>query len=165
MAETEKTKIDEQPVDDKNTDYIAALAELREKSVPKEQYAELKAENARLLKSLINGETIEGQTEQPGADVAELRKQLFSGETELTNLDYVTHALALRDALIADGKPDPFLPYGEKITPTNEDIEAAERVAKVLQECVDYADGDSAIFTSELQRVMIDTGPKKPTKK
>ena len=89
-----------------------------------------------------------------------MRKELFNGDAQLTNLEYVTKALELRDQLIAAGKPDPFLPYGEKIAPTNEDVEAANRVAKVLRECVDYADGDSSIFTNELQRVMIDTAPR-----
>lgn len=158
----ELAKTEEQP---DNTDYIAALQQLRENTVAKEQYLKLKEENSKLLKSLINGETIEGMDETSAPDVAELRKQLFSGEAQLNNLDYVTKALQLRNTLIAEGKPDPFLPYGEKIAPTDEDIAAAERVAKVLQECVDYADGDSAIFTNELQRAMVDTGPKGPGKK
>lgn len=147
------------------TDYIAAITELREKTVPKEQYAKLKEENSKLLKSLINGEAIEGIEDTSTPDVSELRTQLFGGEAELNNLEYVTKALELRNALIAEGKPDPFLPYGEKIAPTNEDIEAADRVAKVLQECVEYADGDSTIFTNELQRVMVDTSPKRPPSK
>lgn len=141
-------------------DYVAAIQELRDKSVPKEQYTKLKEENAKLLKSLINGETIEGGATPSAPDIGELRKVLFNGDAQLTNLDYITKTLELRDELIAQGKPDPFLPYGEKIAPTNEDIEAANRVAKVLKECVDYADGDSSIFTNELQRVMIDTAPR-----
>ena len=58
--------------------------------------------------------------------------------------------------MIAEGKPDPFLPIGKQIMPTNEDIEAANRVAEVFQSCVDYAEGDSAVFTNELQRRTID---------
>lgn len=146
---------------EENVDYIATIKELKETTVPKDQYAKLKEENKRLLQSVLNGEQIEGAAESSTPDVATLRKELFSGEAELTNLSYVTKALELRDQLIADGKPDPFLPVGHNIAPTNEDIEAANRVAKVLKECVDYADGDSAIFTSELQRVMIDTAPRR----
>ena len=147
------------PNEQQEIDYIAAITELRDKSVPKEQYAKLKEENSKLLKSLINGEAIESVEQLSRPDVTELRKQLFDGEAELTNLDYVAKALALRAELIEQGNIDPFLPYGEKIAPTNEDIEAADRVAKVLQECVDYANGDSIVFTNELQRVMIDTAP------
>lgn len=143
-----------------NVDYIQAIQDLKANSVPREQYSKLKEENSKLLKSLINGETIEGVDTPSAPDISELRKSLFGGE-ELSNLEYITKVLALRDATIEAGKPDPFLPWGEKISPTNEDIEAANRVAKVLKDCVDYADGDSNLFTNELQRVMIDAGRRK----
>lgn len=146
--------------DEQTTDYIAAIAELKDKSVPKEQYLKLKEENTKLLKSLINGETLEGVEQPSRTDVAELRKQLYSGEVELSDIDYLKKSLELRSALIEQGERDPFLPFGEKITPTNEDIEAAERCAKIVQECIDYANGDNSILINELQRVMIDTGPK-----
>ena len=58
--------------------------------------------------------------------------------------------------MISEGKPDPFLPIGEQILPTDEDVAAANKVAAVLQECVDYAEGDSAVFTNELQRRLVD---------
>ena len=57
------------------------------------------------------------------------------------------------------------MPVGKRITPTDEDISAANRVATVLQECVDYAQGDSQAFTNELQRRTIDTAPKKKRKR
>lgn len=133
-------------------DYIAALTELRQNTVSKEQYAQLKEENAKLLRSLINGETIEAEDVPSEPDVAELQKTLFGGDAQLSNLEYVTKALELRDALMEQGKPDPFLPVGHQIAPTPGDIEAANRVAKVMKECVDAADGDSALFTSLLMR-------------
>ena len=37
------------------------------------------------------------------------------------------------------------------------DYEAAERVATVVRECIEYAKGDSAVFTNELQRRTVDT--------
>lgn len=149
-----------------NVDYIEALKEMKKNTVSKEAYEKLQGENKKLLQSLINGETIEGVEAPEAVDVSKLRKELFSTDANLSNLDYVTKALQLRDELIAQGKPDPFLPYGHQIAPTNEDIEAANRVAKVLQECIDYADGDSSIFTNELQRVMVDTAPRaKPARK
>lgn len=155
MAENENT------VENQDTDYIATIKELKDTTVPKEQYAKLREENKRLLQSVLNGEQIEGAAATSKPDIGEIRKELFGGDAQLTNLQYVTKALELRDELLAQGKPDPFLPYGEKIAPTNEDIEAADRVAKVLKECVDYADGDSLIFTNELQRVMVDTAPRR----
>ena len=73
----------------------------------------------------------------------------------------MANALKLRSALIAMGEPDPFLPCGEKTLPTDADVATAERVANVLQECVDIAEGDSQIFTNELMRRTVDTGPIK----
>lgn len=137
-----------------DVDYIQAIQDLKANTVPKEQFSKLKEENAKLLKSLINGETLEGVAVPEKPDIEELRKDLYNG-IDLTNLDYVSKTLELRDEIIAGGGKDPFLPWGEKISPTQQDIEAAERVAKVLRECIDYAEGDSLRFTSELQRVMV----------
>lgn len=154
------------PNEQQDNDYIAAINELREKSVPKEQYNKLKEENAKLLKSLINGETIEAPEAPDGPDIAQLRQDLFSGDGQHTNIEYVSKALELRDALIAAGERDPFLPFGHQIKPTAEDIEAANRVAKVMRECIEDADGDSQLFTALLQReIENDTVPPIPKSK
>ena len=71
---------------------------------------------------------------------------------EHNNLEYIKLALELRNTLIAKGETDPFLPVGSQISPTADDAEKAEKVAQVYQECIDYADGDSALFTQELMR-------------
>lgn len=138
-------------------DYIEAIKQLKENSVSKEDYEKVQDENRKLLQSLINGETIEQETEKP--DIAALRQELFSEECDLNNLAYVQKALELRYAIMEDGGVDPFLPYGKKIIPTEEDIDTANRVAQILQQCIEYADGDSQVFTNELQRRMIDSSP------
>ena len=144
---------------DGNLDYIEALKEMKRTTVPKEAYEQLRTENSRLLKSLINGETIEGVEAEGQADAKEIAKELFTADANMTNLEYAKKVLQLRDTLIAEGKPDPFLPAGHHYVAEPIDIEAAERVAKVLRDCVDYADGDSELFTNELQRVMFDAAP------
>lgn len=158
-----ETTTDNPLEEEADIDYIAALNELRNNTVPKEQYDKLKGENAQLLKSLINGETIEMPDAPSEPDISQLRKELFNGDASLSNLEYVTKALELRDALIESGAPDPFLPLGHQIAPTAEDREAAARVAKVMKECVDGADGDSSLFTSLLMRETVDV--KAPTPK
>ena len=62
---------------------------------------------------------------------------------------------------MARGETDPFLPVGKRIVPEQSDIEAANRVAEHLRECIEIANGDSAVFTNELQRRMIDTLPRR----
>ena len=163
MVEEEKNTTT--PKEEQNIDYIAALNELRQNSVPKEQYEKLKDENAQLLKSLINGETIDMPDVPDEPDIAQLRKELFSGDASLSNLEYVTKALELRDALIGAGGPDPFLPVGHEIAPTAEDREAANRVARVMKECVEGADGDSNLFTSLLMRETQDVKMPSASKK
>lgn len=137
-----------------NDNYIEAIKEMKENTVAKEDYLKLKEENKQLLQSLVNGEKREIEEEPVKVDIDELRNDIF--EKDLNNLEYVSKALQLRKELIERGEKDPFLPYGKNILPTDDDIEKAEKVANVLQECVDIADGNSDIFTNELQRRLVD---------
>lgn len=148
---------------DTNTDYIAAINELKQNSVDRSKYEQLRADNKRLLDSLVNGQTIEQQPVKQPVDIAELRRKVFNRE-EQSNLQYCENALALRNALIENGEQDPFLPCGSKTLPTDEDRATAQRVADVMQDCIDYAEGDSNIFTNELMRRTVDTGPIKRKK-
>ena len=156
MTEKESVSGLDNQVEDTSVDYISAINELKANSVDRSKYESLRAENKRLLESIVNGQTIElGQVQQSKKDIDELRKAVFKDES--TNLEYWTNVLDLRDALIEKGERDPFLPYGQKILPTNEDVECANRVAKVVRECIDYAEGDTEAFTNELQRRTVDT--------
>lgn len=136
-------------------DYIEQIKKLKENTVSKTDYTKLQEENKKLLQSLVNGETIQ-QEAQP-VDIGALRKELFSGDADFSNLDYMTKVMDLRDAIIEAGGTDPFLPYGKKILPTDDDIATANRVAETIKECIEYAEGDSQVFTNELQRRMIDS--------
>ena len=137
-----------------NTDYIAAIKELKQNSVDRSKYEALRAENKKLLDSIVNGTTVELPPAEQKKSIEELRSEYL--KEDQSNLEYITNTLKLREAIIAEGKPDPFLPIGEQIMPTDEDVKTAEKVANVLQECVDYAEGDSAVFTNELQRRLVD---------
>lgn len=150
---TEEEKLVETGEAVDNTDYITAIKELKEKSVDRSKYDQLRAENKKLLDSIVNGTPVE-VTKEDKKSVEELRAAYL--KEDQSNLEYITNTLKLREALIAEGKPDPFLPVGNQIMPTDEDVNTANKVAQVLQECVDYAEGDSAVFTNELQRRMVD---------
>lgn len=154
MEEKDLTSVSQQEEVNDSIDYIEAIKEIKQNSVDREAYNKLREENKRLLNSLVNGESVDVKKEEP-VNIDELRDKLFNKES--TNLEYISNALKLREELMKQGKPDPFLPAGKNIIPTEEDIKTANRVAKVLQECVDYADGDSNVFTNELQRVTVDS--------
>ena len=142
-----------------DVDYIGIINELKRTTVSKEQYNKLKDENERLLDSLIKGDQVRVDKDKP-VDINDLRKTLFNDTGKnMTNLEYVSTALELRAALIAAGEKDPFLPHGDKVSITPDQIDAAEQAAQVFQECVDFADGDSGIFTAELQRRTKDVSP------
>ena len=150
MTDEEK-KVETGKVDDMTQDYVAAIKELKENSVDRSKYDALKAENKKLLDSIVNGQQVEEQgNESTQREPDVIRKELFGKEH--SNLEYAKLMLELRNSLISKGERDPFLPYGEQISPTAEDIEKAEKAAQIYQECIDYAEGDSKLFTQELQR-------------
>lgn len=144
---------EENIVQDNTKKYIDEIAKLKKETVSIEDYKKLEAENKNLLNSIVNDLNPKKEEDKEVADINELRKRLRKDDP--SNLEYIKNVLELRDAVLSSGGNDPFLPYGKKIVPTNDDIEAANRVATVLKECVDYANGDSLLFTNELYRRII----------
>ena len=154
MAEEEKINVTG-TVEDNTQDYLAAIKELKEKSVDRSEYEKLRAENKKLIDTVVNG--LPGQEEQvvvkhSKEQIDDLRNDLFNSPRELNNLEFITKTMELREALMENGEPDPFLPVGKQISPTRDDIEGAEKVAQVYKECIEYAEGDSEVFTNELMR-------------
>ena len=142
-------------VEDNTQDYLAAIKELKQNSVDRSEYDKLRAENKKLIDAVVNGQPGQEEpvfTKHSKEQIDDLRNELFNSPRELNNLEYITKALELREALIENGKPDPFLPVGKQISPTRDDLEGAEKVAQVYKECIDYAEGDSEVFTNELMR-------------
>ena len=154
MLEEEKVSVTG-TVEDNTQDYITAIKELKQNSVDRSEYEKLRAENKKLIDAVVNGQP--GQEEQvlvkhSKEQIDDLRNDLFNSPRELTNLEFITKTMELREALMENGEPDPFLPVGKQISPTRDDIEGAEKVAQVYKECIEYAEGDSEVFTNELMR-------------
>ena len=159
--ETNNSVSQQENVEQDTNNYIEAIKEIKANSVSKQAYEKLKEENKQLLDSLINGKEIELPKQKEPVDIDKIRSKLFDEDRPLSNLEYVSNALKLRDELLERGERDPFLPYGQNISPTDEDIIKADRVATVMKECVEYADGDSELFTNELMRRTNDAMPAK----
>lgn len=135
------------------TDYIEVINNLKENSVSKDKYQKLKDENKKLLNSLVNGQQVESpNTAKISND--ELRKDLFT--KNLSNLEFVKKTLQLRQNILEEKGEDVFAPDGPQFSFSDEDRRDAQRVADALQHCVDVADGNSSIFTNELQRILKD---------
>ena len=142
-------------VEDNTQDYLAAIKELKQNSVDRSEYDKLRAENKRLIDAVVNGQSGQEEpvhTKHSKEQIDDLRNELFNSPRELNNLEYITKAMELREALMENGEPDPFLPVGKQISPTRDDLEGAEKVAQVYKECIEYAEGDSEVFTNELMR-------------
>lgn len=159
----EEVKVSEQTVDnstDTSLDYIEAIKTLKETTVDKSAYDSLRAENKKLLQSLVNGETIEPQNKVLSEDIDTLRKRVLTDDS-LTNLEYWDNVLKLRNALLKRGDEDPFVPQGNKVAATAADYATADKVATIMQEMVDNSEGDPNVFLNEFQRRVKDTQLKK----
>ena len=135
--------------------YLEVIKKMKEKMVLKSDYDAAIAENKKLAEQLITSPNLQEQPKEK-VDIKKLQDQ-FSASTQMTNLEFVSSALKLRKALIEDGKPDPFLPVGRRISPTEDDIRKANKVADAFEYCVDAAQGDPAIFNMELMRITRDS--------
>lgn len=138
-----------------NEQYIAAIEELKANTVSRESYNKLRNENKQLLDALVSGKELP-KTPEVKPSIEDLRKKLFNTDCDMSNLGYIETALSLRDSLIEAGERDPFLPYGDKVDVTSEQIETANKVAAGLREMVDFAEGDSGVFSAEYQRKVKD---------
>lgn len=146
-----------------NEKKLDAVEEAQVVSELSNKVAKLEAENAELTAAkkkyydrLLNNNDPEPEQKvmHTPEEIQALREKLFTSENQLTNLEYTKTALELRDAVLeqTDGKTDIFVGKGSKFAPTQEDYFRAQNTAETLKECVEYADGDSQIFTQEVQR-------------
>ena len=137
---------------------LTTINTMKKNSVPLSDYEALKADNKKLLDAIVNGQKEEEQSVVYSDDeVNALREKLFNTEKhDLSNLEYAQCAVQLRDAVLekSEGKVDIFVGTYNKFQPTQEDYYRAENTAETLKECIDYAKGDSQLFTQELQRRM-----------
>lgn len=151
---------DGEPTEKTELDLLKEIQQLKETMVSKEDYDKVVNEKNEIIAQVINGQNPNGEEDNRSVD--DIRKVLFAEDTKLSNREYVENALALREKVLAEGGKDPFLPYGEKISPTIEDEQVVERVVKTLEEIVEIANGDDDVFNNEFIRRLEDVPlPKK----
>jgi len=137
--------------------YIEEIKKLKSNSVPKETYDALIEERNKLVKSLVDGDEVDlpnddsdTGTKNLDEEISNLRKDLLNEDSGLSNLEFWTKQLALRDKLIErDGEEaDPFLPDSSQVDVTEQDKQAVERVVSTVRECIETANGDDAAFVA-----------------
>lgn len=151
----DETTTTEQMTDEMTAqDFITQLDDLKKNTVSRADYERLKRDNQQLANALVNGTgaNIPGITKpEEKPDLDDLRKKLFTKKSK-NDLEYFTNLLALRDGVMADGQPDPFLPVNREFRATAQDEADAERIATQIKEAIDYANGDPAVFSNDLRR-------------
>ena len=137
------------------------VLDIKNNYVPKKDYEALEGNYKKLASSILNGgELPTDPNGEEAPDIAKLRKELYDPNNSLSNLDYVKKTLQLREEIIKETKKDPFLPTGINGDPFKTDqereaaVQSAEKVAKVLQEAVDQADGDPETFDIILSKIV-----------
>ena len=156
MQENENKRNEEDVVD--NTDYIAAIKELKENSVSKDKYDALIAERKQLIESIVNGQQDEAQEETPeiGSRLDYYRK--YKENKFNSNLEYWDNLIKLRKATIAEYGADPTVtgnygltPEGEKVEPAVGEPEAMEKAFEIIENMIKEADGDPRYFDALMQ--------------
>lgn len=135
-------------------EYARAIKDLKANSVSREEYDRLRAEHSTLTKALAEGKSVDPVDEPKNEKTIEEIVKDVLGNKQMNNLDYVKQALSYREQMLEKGKADPFCPNSRVRPNTRDDIDKAEKVARILKECVDAANGSSELFNSELQRRM-----------
>ena len=148
--------------DDRYADYIAQIKALKATTVLRSEYDAIQKANKELLASIVDGTSAPASraTEPPAptegsGEIAKkradrikvLRNELYGkNPVDVSDRVYCEKTLELRRLVMENGEPDPMVPRGNKYTPTKEDEASAERVAEMLQACVDQAQGDDSAF-------------------
>lgn len=143
-----------------NTDYIAAIKELKQNSVPKSEADALKAENKKLLDALVNGEELEANSgEQLGSRLdyyKAYKENKFS-----TDLEYWTNFINLRKATIKEYGADPCVtgsfgltPEGGRISPAYGEEETINEQLDMIEDFITQANGNSLVFETLMQSAM-----------
>ena len=148
MNESEILKEGKQEVEgtDNDLDLLKELQEVKNKSVPKEDYEKLQAKYKQVVKDMINGVGTKGEASDT-VNLEEIRKNLFTDKVEdLSNRDFWKNVLALRHERLEKEGVDIFLPKGQKTRYTREDYESANKVDEVISQMIEDSEENPQLF-------------------
>lgn len=141
-----------QPNNEVEANYLDQIKQLKENTVSKEMYDRVVAENKKMLSDYVNGTmNVENTEVKVSLEDAKLAYQ----QPGMNNLDQAKATLQLRNKMMESGLGDPFLANG--VDPTAQDVSDAQQVAAFLQNCVDLAQDDPAVFQAEFLRGLQET--------
>lgn len=147
------------PLEDLSAEQVI---EISKKYAKKEELDAEKQKTAQLMSYILEGgelpDTVGGQGEK-NPSIEEMRKELYHSDKPQRNLDIVDKTLKLREAVMKEGKEDPFLPSGhmpngQVVVVQQSDRDAANRVAEVLGKAVKDANGNPDVFDTMLVQII-----------
>ena len=150
--ELQQQEEQEVPVEDE--DLLKKIEEMKETMVPKSKYDRLVERNKKLTDAYLNNQKIEDEEpkEKNSEKIPRLQKELYGEDRkEMSNLEYMSKTVELRDAIIEEGGRDPFLPTSGPEKDSAAAKESAEKVANGLRKMVEDAQGSPEAFNSLYQ--------------
>ena len=138
-----------------DVNYITAIKELKTKnSLLESKLKKSESDNKQMLESFLTGEEMEKEVLKPKKSISELREDLIkSSVNNARNIELVKKSLALRDALIEEGKPDPYLPFGQEFkNPSLQDQKDVQDYVDYCNHCLEVSNGDPDVFDNEFMR-------------
>ena len=167
MTNNDELNMQQTEVVDETQKYIDTINQMKANSVSRSDYDKVRDENKKLLEAMVNGKYEESSSTEDTAkpSIQDLRNKAYGkGSENLSDLEYVTTVLDLRDALLEEEGIDHMIPSGKKYSPDLNDQHCAQKAYEALRHCVDVADGDNEVFIQEITRITVDNGPKLPNK-
>lgn len=154
-------------------EYLKNIQELKDTTVSKELYEKLKKENEILAKNAINNIPVSNEPQLSEAEISaanrkrmdELRKELYANnDSEMTNLDYITKTLELRDLVIKEDGYDPMVnQYLTKAEDQQYELEGVNRTVKAYKDLIEKSEGDPNVFEALLESNTTVIGAKPTT--
>ena len=143
----------ELPIEDRNL--MEEIKRVKATTVPKDEYDRVVKRNEELSKAIFDNQQPkpEDKPQESNNDkIKRLNQELYGdNRKEMTNLDFISKNLELRDAIISEGGRDPFLPTTGNDRDSASTVESAGRVANGLQKMVDDAKGSPEAFNALYQ--------------
>ena len=134
QEETKTERVEAQNAEMDADSYIEALREMKENSVPKDDFLKLKAENRKLLNSLANDkyrkkEEVKEELPSRAECLKKYRANNFSND-----LEYWKNICDLRDATIREYGKDPTVTGSYGVTPSGDTLDPAYGEAEEMEE-------------------------------
>lgn len=136
-------------------DILADRQNLQEQlNAAQEQIKRMAEDNKTITRNLLESNIV-NEEPKDNRSIVDIIKDTNNSKNDI---EYLKNALAYRKKLIEEGYPDPFQGHGPKYEADDREQEKADRFAQIIQECLDYADGDISVLSNEVNRRTIE-GP------